>query len=158
VSGRVRRGVAVAGLAIAAAVWLLAYAVTWRTGALPQALALGCVLATVGQLALFALLGARRADGRAGAAWGAAAVLLLGVGGLFAAVLLAPDLGAAEPLLGGLPRRAALVLLGVGLLPLPLLALAFARGFDAWTPSAEDVARLKALVPPSARPPGEGAG
>jgi hypothetical protein len=57
--------------------------------------------------------------------------LVLGVvlAGCFGAALLMPASGAEEPLLLGLPRRAAIVIYGVGLLPILFLPWAFARDF-----------------------------
>lgn len=66
------------------------------------------------------------------------------VGG-FAAALLLPNEGAAARLLLGLPVRAAVVLYGVGLLPLVVLPLAYARTFDDLTLREEDLERVREL-------------
>lgn len=63
----------------------------------------------------------------------------------FGAALLLPDEAAGGRLLLGLPLRAALVLYGVGLLPILVLPLAYALTFDAMTLSEEDLARVRAL-------------
>jgi hypothetical protein len=63
----------------------------------------------------------------------------------FAAALLLPDEGAAARLLLGLPVRAALVLYGVGLLPLVVLPLAYALTFDDLTLREEDLAKVQEL-------------
>lgn len=47
----------------------------------------------------------------------------------FGAALLLPDSSSAEPLWLGLPRRAAIIVYGVGLLPVLWLPWAFARDF-----------------------------
>ena len=70
--------------------------------------------------------------------------LLLGAG--FAAVFALPDLGAGEPLLLGLPRRAAIVLYGIGLLPTLLLPVAYALTFDDHTLRTEDLDRVLAAT------------
>jgi len=50
---------------------------------------------------------------------------------------------AGMPLLLGLPPRAAIVLYGIGVLPLLVLPLVFALTFDGHAPSEEDVRRVK---------------
>ena len=69
-----------------------------------------------------------------------AAVLLIMLGA-FAAALLLP--AAREPLLLGLPRRAAIVLYGVGVLPALILPIAYALTFDDLTLTEEDIARVR---------------
>lgn len=51
-----------------------------------------------------------------------------------------------EPLLLGLPRRAAVVVYGVGLLPVFVLPVVYALTFDAQTLRAEDLERVRALA------------
>jgi hypothetical protein len=69
----------------------------------------------------------------------AAVLLILLVA--FAAALLLP--AAAEPLLLGLPRRAAIVLYGVGVLPAFILPIAYALTFDELTLTDDDIARVR---------------
>jgi len=59
----------------------------------------------------------------------------------FAAALLLPAGG--EPLLLGLPRRAAMVLYGVGVLPVLILPVAYALTFDELTLTEEDIERVR---------------
>jgi len=66
------------------------------------------------------------------------------VGG-FALALLLPAEGAGARVVLGLPVRAAVVLYGVGLLPLLVLPIAYALTFDAVTLSAGDLERVRAL-------------
>jgi hypothetical protein len=68
-------------------------------------------------------------------------VILLGA---FAAALLLPAAG--EPLLLGLPRRAAIVLYGVGILPALILPIAYALTFDELTLTEEDIARVREVA------------
>jgi hypothetical protein len=63
----------------------------------------------------------------------------------FGAALLLPAEQPGAALLLGLPLRAALVLYGVGLLPIIVLPLAYALTFDAMTLSEDDLARVRAL-------------
>lgn len=69
-----------------------------------------------------------------------AAVLLIMLGA-FAAALLLPAAG--EPLLLGLPRRAAIVLYGVGILPALILPIAYALTFDELTLTKDDIERVR---------------
>ncbi|MBA2239290.1 MAG: hypothetical protein H0W24_11405, partial [Lysobacter sp.] len=55
------------------------------------------------------------------------------------------DLGAAEPLLFGLPQRAAIIVYGVGLLPTLVLPVAYALTFEAQTLRDEDLERVRAV-------------
>jgi hypothetical protein len=106
------------------AAWLLATAIPLalvgvmvlgaaRAGVLPVRLALA-----------FALVGAMLAGG-------------------FLLALLLPDTGAGEPLLLGLPRRAAMIVYGVGLLPVFVLPAAYAATFEAQTLREEDLERVR---------------
>lgn len=63
----------------------------------------------------------------------------------FGAALLLPVEVPGGRLLLGLPLRSAVVLYGVGLLPVLVLPLAYALTFDAMTLSEEDLARVRAL-------------
>jgi hypothetical protein len=103
--------------------WLFAAGVT---GALVATLALGAMRRDrgTGQLVIpFVLV-----------------TVLLGAG--FVAVFALPELGASEPLLLGLPRRAAIVLYGIGLLPTLVLPVAYALTFADQTLRPEDLERV----------------
>ncbi len=89
-------------------------------------------------------LGARRPGrsfGRLRWVFGFVALVLVGC---FGAALVLPAKEGAEGLLVlGLPPRAALVMLGVGLLPAAVLPLAYAWTFDRRTLRCEDLERVK---------------
>lgn len=68
------------------------------------------------------------------------------IGAGFVAVFALPELGAREPLLLGLPRRAAILLYGIGLLPTVVLPVAYALTFEEQTLSAGDLARVVAAA------------
>lgn len=72
------------------------------------------------------------------------AVLLILLGA-FSAALLLPAVG--EPLLLGLPRRASIVLYGVGILPVLILPLAYALTFDDVTLNEDSIERMKSAAP-----------
>lgn len=73
------------------------------------------------------------------------AAFLLVAGG-FAAALFLPDETAASRLWLWLPPRAAVLVYGIGLLPVVLLPLAYAFTFDRVTLSEEDLARFREQV------------
>jgi hypothetical protein len=74
-----------------------------------------------------------------------AVVGVLLAGGFALALALPADLGASEPLWLGLPRRAAVIVYGVGLLPVIVLPVVYAMTFDADTLRPEDLARVVAV-------------
>lgn len=63
--------------------------------------------------------------------------------GGFALALALPAESASGPLWLGLPRRAAIILFGIGLLPMLVLPVAYARTFDDMTLSEEDLRRVR---------------
>ncbi len=65
------------------------------------------------------------------------------VGGLGLALLLPPEEAGATLWLG-LPRRAALLIYGIGVVPAAILPLAYARTFDRLTLSGDDLERIGA--------------
>jgi hypothetical protein len=71
-------------------------------------------------------------------------VAILAVG-FCAALALPPDETATSHLWLGLPIRAAIIIYGVGLLPIVVLPIAYAVTFEAQTLSAEDVERVREL-------------
>jgi hypothetical protein len=68
-------------------------------------------------------------------------VLLVG----FGAALVMPSEVAGAPLWFGLPRRAAVVLYGIGVLPLFVLPFAYALTFESMTLSEADLERVRAV-------------
>ena len=70
-------------------------------------------------------------------------VLVIGFG---AALALPATEGPLSRLWLGLPARAAIVIYGVGLLPIVVLPIAYALTFETQTLSAEDVERVRALA------------
>jgi hypothetical protein len=70
-------------------------------------------------------------------------VLVIGFG---AALALPATDGPLSTLWLGLPARAAIVIYGVGLLPIVVLPIAYALTFESQTLSAEDVERVRALA------------
>lgn len=101
-------------------------------------MALGTATMMVASMAL----GAVRAGGAGRLKIPFALTFVILAGG-FAAAMLLPAEAAGAPLYFGLPLRAAVVLIGVGLLPLMVLPLAYALTFDEMTLSDEDLERVR---------------
>ena len=125
---------------ISIALAYLAVLVTGRTPPwAPWAYMIGM---TTAMLATTILGAARRRGGVGPLAAPFAFIYLLLLGGFGAALLMAPETGADVPLWLGLPRRAAIVMYGIGVLPLFLLPFAYALTFDSMTLSEDDLARV----------------
>ena len=91
------------------------------------------------------ILGAVRGDGGVGRlAWAFVFTFVVLVGAFWLALALPPE-AAGAPLWLGLPRRAAIVLYGVGLLPIFVLPFAYALTFDDRTLREEDLERVREL-------------
>lgn len=104
------------------------------------------LMALMVPLTLFAMLmlGAVRNTRPLGRlAWPFLVVFLLVAGGFVLALVL-PAEGRTSPLVLGLPARAAVILIGVGIVPLFMLPLAYALTFDTHTLSDDDLARVRA--------------
>jgi hypothetical protein len=123
------RGAGVAGVAIGAACVGGAYLVAWRSGATAPAAAWLLVAGNAVTMATALLLGAR---GARRSPWlvGAAALVGIMLIAAFAAGLLLPAESAGAPLVLGLPARLAYIVYGVGVLPVFVLPMAFARDFS----------------------------
>ena len=141
------RRAALVALFIGIAAIAAGYATAFSAGRTPAwaawLLALGIPLA----LAAIMILGAAR--GRRGIGplkipfAFVALVLVIGFG---AALALPATEGPLSTLWLGLPTRAAIVIYGVGLLPIVVLPIAYALTFETQTLSAEDVERVRVLA------------
>ncbi len=145
---------ALAGLVLSTLLIAAGYASAFLPGDPPRwapwALAMGTSAIMVASMAL----GAVRRGGVGRLALPFAATFLVLAGG-FAAALVLPPTDPADPTLWlGLPPAAAIVLYGIGLLPLLFLPLAYALTFDEMTLSEADLARVReaarALAPAAA--------
>ena len=104
--------------------------------------ALGIGTATV--MVAASALGAARTDTGIGRLKLPFAIVFLIVAGGFAAVLAMPAPDPANPtLILGLPVGAAIVILGIGILPLLVLPIAYALTFEDMTLSEADLARVR---------------
>ena len=137
------RGASVGTLAIAVA-YLSAFApppvAAWGPWLMAVALPVTMVAIMV--------LGVARDDRRLGRLAVPIGVVLVLVAGGFLLALGLPADRADGPLWLGLPPRAAVILYGVGLLPLFILPVAYALTFDALTLDDADLARVRAARAP----------
>lgn len=109
------------------------------------------IMAVALPVAMVAMMtfGAVRAGRKVGAlAIPFALVFALVAGGFLTALALPPDV-AGDALWFGLPRRAAVIVYGVGLLPLFVLPIAYAFTFDSLTLSDADIERVRSMRDPS---------
>jgi amino acid transporter len=120
----------------------VAYGSAFLPGGAPSWAPWLMVVGTAGLMVSTMSLGATRGKRLRRLALPFALVFLILVVG-FGAVLLSPAEGPGNPLWLGLPPRAAIVLYGVGLLPLLAVPLVYALTFDAVTLSAADLERVR---------------
>lgn len=76
--------------------------------------------------------------------WTFSGMFLFCAGCFIAALALPPAEGANGPLLFGLPLRTAIVLYGIGVVPIFILPLAYALTFESSTLSEDDLNRVRA--------------
>jgi hypothetical protein len=119
---------------------------TWATWAL-------CTGSSLVMVASMALGAVRPGKGIGRLKWAFAFVFVVLAGG-FGVVMLLPPETAGSPLYLGLPLRAAIVLIGIGLLPLLVLPMAYALTFEEMTLSEDDLARVRAAALALRRVPG----
>ena len=134
-----------------------AYASAFLPGGAPPwaawVMVLAIALLSVGLMALGAARPDRRLGGLRVPLIFTFIVLVLGFG---LALALPGGEGAATRLWAGLPARAAIILYGIGILPMLVLPLAYALSFRRMTLSVEDVERIRAAGIERAQDTGEG--
>jgi hypothetical protein len=131
------------GIAAIATGYAAAFSPTGTPTWAPWLLALGIPVALVAIMILGAARG-RRGVGPLKIPFAfVALVLVIGFG---AALALPATEGPLSTLWLGLPARAAIVIYGVGLLPIVVLPIAYALTFETQTLSADDVERVRALA------------
>ena len=109
----------------------------------PWTLAIGVNGVTMSLMALGAV---RRDSLPRSLTWVFVGLFVLCTGCFLAALALPASEGANGPLLLGLPLRAAIVLYGVGVVPIFILPFAYALTFDASTLSDADLERVRAAA------------
>ena len=139
------RRLALGALFVGVAAIGVVYGATLVRGGGPAWAAWLMAMGTATTMVSTSMLGAARDGRRLGALAFAFAFTFVVLAGGFALALALP--AADEPLWLGVPRRAAVLLYGVGLVPLLVLPLAYARTFDDASLAAGEVARIRALRP-----------
>jgi hypothetical protein len=119
-----------------------AYASAFLAGGAPAWAPWAMGLGTAAMMVAATALGAARPGGLGALRIPFALTFLILTGGFALALALPPE-GAGSALILGLPLRAAVVLLGVGLLPLLVLPVAYAATFDAMTLSDADLEQVR---------------
>ena len=125
----------------------VSYTAAFVLGAAPVWSAWVVAVATPTAMVATMMLGAARAGRPCGGLTRLVVPLiatLIVVAGAFTLALLLP--GGAEPPFLGLPRRAAMILFGVGLVPVLILPLAYALTFDELTLGEDDLERARAAA------------
>lgn len=140
-SSRTKR-IALAAIVLSTVGIGVAYASAYATGGPPVWAGWLFAAGVTGALVATLALGAMRRDRGLGRLIAPFVLMTVMIGAGFIAVFMLPDLGASEPLLLGLPRRAAIVLYGIGLLPTLVLPVAYALTFADQTLRPEDLERV----------------
>lgn len=121
-----------------------AYLLAFLPGGAPPLAAWGLALGSAGALSSMMALGAARGGQLRPVALGACVLTFLVVGGAFSlALFLPPNEGKDAVLVLGFPLRTAIVLYGVGIVPMLFLPAAYALSFDADTLSHDDFERVR---------------
>lgn len=121
-----------------------AYLLAFLPGGAPPWAAWGLAVGSAGALSSMMALGAARGGTLRPVALVASVLTFLVVAGSFGAALLLPaNEGKDAVLVLGFPLRTAIVLYGVGVVPMLFLPLAYAKSFDADTLSEADLERVR---------------
>ena len=123
----------------------LAYAAMFVTSASPAWAPISLAIGANGVIMSLMALGAVRHDTLPRSlVWTFIGLFLLCAGAFVVALLLPAHEGTGGALFLGLPLRAAIVLYGVGVVPIAILPLAYALTFESSTLSDEDLVRVRA--------------
>jgi len=121
-----------------------AYLLAFLPGGAPPWAAWGLALGSAGALSSMMALGATRGGKLRPIALVACLLTFLVVGSSFALALLLPaNEGKDAVIVLGFPLRTAIVLYGVGIVPILFLPAMYAASFDADTLSDDDIARVR---------------
>lgn len=138
------RRLALSGLVISTVSIVTAYALAFLPEGAGNAAALLMIFGIAAMAVSLMTLGAVRPGERLGILALAFAFVFVVLMGGFAMALLLPDAdGAASRLFLGLPARAAIVIYGIGFLPVLVLPLVYAATFEKRTLTEEDLRRVK---------------
>jgi len=124
----------------------LAIAAAYALAFVPGASTVGAWLMALGLATMIVslmTLGAVRAGRSLGALRIPLLITFVAIAGCFIAALSLPAEGAGSAVVLGFPLRAAIVIYGVGLVPLVMLPVVYAMTFDEMTLSEDDLARVR---------------
>ncbi len=123
-----------------------AYASAFLPGGAPPWAAWVLAVGTAAVMVSMMLVGAAR-QGRVGRLGWVFLLVFVWVAGGFLVLLALPPVNPGDPALWlGLPPRAAVLMYGIGLAPLFVVPVAYARTFDHLTLSDEDLARVRSAA------------
>lgn len=123
-----------------------AYASAFLPGGAPEWAAWVMAIGTAALLVAIMALGAVR-HGRLGRLWLPFAFVFVVLAGGFCLILALPPVDPLDPALWlGLPPRAAVVLYGIGLLPMLVVPIAYALTFDEMTLTEHDLERVRSAM------------
>jgi hypothetical protein len=132
-------------LAVSCFLVAIAYAALFVSPTIPVWAPLSLAIGANGVIMSLMAIGAVRHDTMPRSlAWTFIGLFVLCAGALVLALVMPPQEGAGGPLLLGLPLRTAIVLYGVGVVPIAILPLAYALTFDSSTLSEADLVRVRA--------------
>jgi hypothetical protein len=138
------RRIALYGLVVSTVSIVLAYALAFAPGGGGNTAPLLMIFGIATMAVSLMTLGAVRTGEKMGILGVALAFVFVVLMGGFVIALLLPDAdGAATRLFFGLPPRAAIVIYGIGLLPVLVLPFVYALTFEQRTLTEEDMARVR---------------
>lgn len=121
----------------------IAYITAFLPGGAPGWATWSYMIGTSTSMLAMMVLGAARGRGGIGRlVWPFALIYVVLLAGFGSVLLMPAETGPGVSLWLGLPPRAAIVLYGIGILPLFLLPFAYALTFDSMTLSEDDLARM----------------
>lgn len=140
------RGAAVGGLGVSGVLLAVGYVGPFVATPAPDWAIWATAMGTAGAFLSLIALGAARPGERGRIPWALGLLAMVLCGG-FAAMLLLPPPDPAEPVLWlGLPRGAAVLVYGIGILPLFLAPVSYALDFERWTLRSEDLERVQEIA------------
>lgn len=141
------RRVALIALVVATVLVVAAYASAFLPGGANEASAFLMALGIATMAIALMTLGAVRPGDRLGPLkWAFAFVFVVLVGGFSLALILPDTDSAASRLFLGLPLRAAIMIYGIGFLPVFVLPFVYARYFEERTLTPDDLERIRRLA------------
>ena len=132
-------------LALCCGLVALAYAAMFLSATAPAWAPIALAVGANGVIMTLMAIGAVRRDTMPRSlVWTFIGLFVLCAGAFVVALLMPAQEGVGGPLMLGLPLRSAIVLYGVGVVPIAILPLAYALTFESSTLSEDDLVRVRA--------------